>query len=81
MPVIINRKDVTSSTIHSVGYDGAGQILEVRFWKGRKEERVPGDVYRYFDVPEKEHENLMKAESVGKYFHAHIRNNYRFEKI
>lgn len=83
MVVIIQREKVPNDSfnIHSVGYDSNQKVLEIQFWRGRGEEKVPGDVYRYFDVPEQEHQNLIAAASHGKYFSAHIKNEYRYEKV
>jgi KTSC domain-containing protein len=49
-------------------------ILYTRF-------RSTGDVYRYFDLPANKYERFLRAESRGRYFHAHIRNRFRYEKL
>ena len=69
----MERQSVTSSNIASIGYDAAKEILEIEF--------NHGGVYQYFDVPENVYKELMNAESHGKYFAAHIKDNYDFEKI
>lgn len=69
----MKRARVSSSNLASVGYDETSQTLEIEF--------SHGGVYRYFGVPRSEHEALMNAESHGKYFAAHIKDNYDFEKI
>lgn len=61
---------VASSMISSVGYDPETQELEVTFKKGRS--------YTYEGVPQAEYDNLVSAQSVGKYFAANIKNVYRF---
>jgi hypothetical protein len=58
-----------SSAIRSVGYRHG--FLEV--------EVATGDVYRYFDVPQDVFLELMRAESKGAFFNAHIRDSYRVE--
>lgn len=63
-----------SSQITGVGYDAADQTLTVRFKKG-------GVMYRYFGVPETEYRGLVKAESVGKFFHRRIRPTYPVQKL
>ena len=40
-----------------------------------------GGTYQYFDVPELEFEGLMQASSKGQYFHANIKDNYRYGKL
>ena len=67
------RKPVNSSNIESVGYDREQNILEIAF-KG-------GGIYQYFNVSEAIYDELMAAESHGKYFHANIKGNYLYEKI
>ena len=69
----MNRVAVRSSNLVSVGYDGESRILEIEFNKGR--------VYRYSGVPPEEHEALMNASSLGKYFAANIRDKYGCTRI
>jgi hypothetical protein len=69
----MNRKQVESSNIRSIGYDEENEILEIEFKRS-------GDVYEYFDVPFSVYEELMNAPSQGVYFSSTIRNDYRFEK-
>ena len=69
----MNRTEVDSSQIKSVGYDEATLMLEVEF-------RYSGSVYTYFDVPKSEYDAMMAAESVGKYFNANIKGSgYKYE--
>lgn len=68
----MRRIPVSSSNLKSIGYDADTRILEIEFQTGA--------VYRYFQVPESEYKGLMSAVSHGKYFHANIRNRYRYEK-
>jgi hypothetical protein len=69
----MERVPVTSSTIVSVGYDAATGTLEVEF--------KSGDVYQYFDVPPRVHEEFMAAQSQGKFLHQHIKGRYRYSKL
>ena len=69
----MNRTPVHSSNIKSVGYEEEFKILEIEFHSG--------GVYQYFSVPREVYKGLMAAPSHGKYFHAHIRNIYRYKKI
>ncbi|NEW79035.1 MAG: KTSC domain-containing protein [Gelidibacter sp.] len=69
----MNRQSVESSNLASIGYDAENEILEVEF--------NHGGIYQYFDVPENVYEELMNAESHGKYFSANIRNDYEYQKI
>lgn len=69
----MKRIAVSSSELLSVGYDPDLCVLEVEFRNG--------GMYRYFDVPAQEHDNLLTAESLGRYFNAHIRLNYRYSRV
>jgi len=57
--------------IRSVGYDAESQTLAVEFNNG--------SVYDYGGVPQSEYDNMMSAQSVGKYFVANVKSVYRTE--
>lgn len=68
----MKRKYIKSAGIISIGYDSENHVLELEF-AGKK-------VYRYYNVPLEEHENLMKSESRGEYFNKCIKpKDYKFE--
>lgn len=67
------RQVVESQIIHSVGYEKATGLLEVQFRNGW--------VYRYDDVPEAVHSELMKAPSHGRYLKRHIVDDYVTHRI
>lgn len=69
----MNRQQVISSNIRSVGYDGESRTLEIEFHTG--------GIYQYFDVPESVYKSLMSASSLGSYFYRYIRDRYRWTKI
>ena len=69
----MKRTPVTSSNLKSVGYDPKTRVLEIEF--------VSGAVYQYNNVPPRVYEELMKASSHGKYFHAYIRNQYPYKRV
>lgn len=71
----MERKPVTSSNVHSVGYDDdETKVLEVKFNNGK--------VYRYADVPAELHEELMASSSVGSFLHARIKTaGYKVEQV
>lgn len=56
---------VHSSAISKIEYDDESKELSVTF--------TSGGTYDYPGVPESEVMNLIKADSVGRYFHSHIR--------
>jgi len=69
----MERQNVSSSNLASIGYDAQNEILEVEF--------KHGGVYQYFDVPENIYDELMNASSHGVYFSANIRNDYEYSKL
>ncbi|GEA33617.1 KTSC domain-containing protein [Clostridium diolis] len=69
----MKRQYVTSSDIHSVGYDLYVGTLEIQF--------NSGGIYQYFNVPIETYNNFMNASSLGKFFHAFIKNTYKWNKI
>ncbi|MEK7595364.1 MAG: KTSC domain-containing protein [Patescibacteria group bacterium] len=69
----MQRTNVTSSNIDSIGYDGLTSTLEIEF--------NDGGIYQYFNVPENVYRSLMNSSSHGAYFHDNIKDKYRFRKI
>jgi hypothetical protein len=63
-----------SKMFTSVSYDADKQILYLRF-------RKTGDVYRYFEFPVTEYQAFLDAESRGRFFLAHIRDPFRYERM
>lgn len=68
----MERIEVRSSNIKSIGYDEANKILEIEFVKGK--------VYRYANVPMDTYESLMRCDSAGVYFASFIKGKYEYEK-
>ena len=69
----MKREPVESSNLASVGYDTDNKILEIEF--------NHGGVYQYFDVPQDVHDELMSADSHGKYFVHNIKDEYEYDRI
>lgn len=70
----MNRTNVTSSNIRSIGYDPSTQTLEVEF--------LNGGIYQYSDVPQSTFDGLMAASSHGSYFDKYVKKaGYRYSKI
>lgn len=69
----MERQNVSSSNISSIGYDDVQQILEVEFHGGR--------VYHYYDVPMYVYEELMDASSHGTYLSANVKGNYQYDQV
>ncbi len=69
----MERQSVTSSNIASIGYDNESETLEIEF--------LNGTLYQYFDIPEHIYEELISADSHGKYLAQNIKGNYRYSKV
>ena len=67
----MKRTKVESSNIASIGYDG--NIMEIEFNSGA--------IYQYENVPIRVYDVMMKADSVGKYFNAHIKSKYNYRRV
>ncbi len=61
---------VDSTTLREVAYQRDQQLLILTF--------VSGAVYEYAAVPENVAQELIDAESKGRYFNDRIRDRYRF---
>ncbi|HEJ8168487.1 KTSC domain-containing protein [Serratia marcescens] len=69
----MDRENVTSSNISSIGYDAESQTLEIEF--------LNGAIYQYFDVPEQVHAELMGADSVGAFLARNIKGSFRYSRV
>lgn len=69
----MERTEVVSSNIASVGYDEKARVLEVEF--------ANGGIYQYHGVPKSLHQQLIGEKSVGAFFSKRIRNVFRCERV
>ena len=69
----MNRTPVESRTIRSIGFDRDTRSLEVEFRSG--------SIYTYADVPESLYLDLLHAESKGRFFTDHIRENFSYRRV
>ena len=69
----MERLQVVSSNIRSVGYDPGSSTLEVEF--------NSGSIYQYLNVAKDEYEGLMSASSKGRYFNTNIKKAYQDVRI
>jgi hypothetical protein len=67
------RQEVKSSELRWVGYEESALLLEVEFHSG--------EIYRYFGVSPRLVLELLEADSIGRFFNAHIRSKFEFEKV
>ena len=66
----MQRIPVKSRDVKSVGYDERTQTLEVEF--------LSGGIYEYSRVSEQVYEELLQADSKGKYFRRYVRDNLEY---
>jgi hypothetical protein len=64
---------VESSTLATVSYEEAQELLQLEFCSGA--------VYQYFGVPAVVHQALLGAPSKGRYFNHAIRGRFRYRLI
>lgn len=69
----MHRDPVDSSSLSSMGYDAQKHLLEVEFRNG--------GIYRYLEVPEREYEALLHADSVGRHLNQEIKPFYSVIKV
>ena len=69
----MHRTRVASSSIASIGYDPALEILEIEF--------CDGALYQYSGVTRDEHLALMAAESKGAHFNLQIREKHPCRRL
>lgn len=65
----MQRREISSTMIRSIGHDSGNSILEVEF--------LSGAIWQYYDFSEAEWYAFDGAESHGKYFHKNIKGSYR----
>lgn len=69
----MDRKNIESSTIRSIGYDPNNSVLEIEFNSGA--------VWQYFDFPESLWYEFEGSESQGKFFHREIKNQFSESQV
>jgi uncharacterized protein len=69
----MERKPVTSSNIASIGYDETTCTLEIEF--------LNNSIYQYFDIPLQIYQDLINADSHGKYLANNIKGVYRYSRV
>ena len=66
----MNVTAVESSTLATIGYDDARDLLQLEF-RSRA-------IYHYFGVPAVVHADLLRAPSKGRYFNQVIRGRFPY---
>jgi hypothetical protein len=65
----MQRREITSTMIRSIGHDSESSVLEIEF--------LSGAVWQYHDFSESDWYAFDGAESQGKYYHQNIKGQYR----
>jgi len=63
---------LNSTTLKTAAYQNQPKVLELEF--------CSGEVYHYLGVCESIYEQLLEAESKGRYYNQCIRNRFAFRK-
>ena len=63
-----------SKMLSAAVYEESKHILYLRF-------RDTGAVYRYFEFPAADYQAFLSAESRGRFFRFHIRDQFRYERM
>ena len=69
----MERKQVKSSNVASIGYDDNSATLEIEF--------LNNSIYQYFDVPKHIFTELISTDSQGRYLAQNIKGVYRYSKV
>lgn len=69
----MERRNVSSSMIRSIGYDESISVLEIEFSSGA--------IWHYHDFPISRWYDFDASSSHGKFFHEFIKNNYRDSQV
>ncbi len=66
----MRRAPIDSTSLASIGYDPSHRVLEVEFHGGR--------IYRYLGVPPRRYEELLHADSAGRFLNTRIKGVYPY---
>ena len=66
-------KQLDSSYLAKVGYNGNSHTMDVQFWDG--------SIFQYSGVSEPEYKKLMEADSHGQWFYWNIRTNKPWKQL
>lgn len=69
----MERKNIESSNLRSIGFDPDSSTLEVEFKSGA--------VWQYYDFPESSWYEFEASDSLGKFFHREIKGQYSESQV
>lgn len=70
----MERQNVESTMIVSMGYDRQTAILEIVF-------KSDGEVWQYYEVPDFVFEEFINSDSKGRFFLKNIRGKYHDTRV
>lgn len=70
----MEREYVESSMITSIGYEPTTSTLEIEF-------KSNGAIWQYYDFPENLYYEFKASDSVGRFWHAHIKGQYAESRV
>jgi hypothetical protein len=70
---MLQHHPIESSVIAAVAYDSAKHQLDVCLHDGAR--------YRYYDVPLVTYQQLLRADSKGRFFNSAIKRMFSFERL
>ena len=71
--IVPKQEEVDSSMLGNISYDDTTQKMSITFKHGSR--------YDYFDVEKAIYAGLRDATSKGKFFHRHVKQNYRCKQV
>jgi hypothetical protein len=69
----LDWKPLESKLLAAVAFVVEKRVLYLRFHSGER--------YRYFTFPAEQYQEFLEAESQGRYFLSHIRNQFPYERL
>ncbi len=69
----MQRNEVISSRIKSIGYSSETKVLEIEFFQL--------GIYQYVDVPPHTYQTFLSVKSKGRFFDGVIKDKYLCRKI
>lgn len=69
----LDWQPLESKLLAAAAYSAPRHLLYLRFQNG--------ELYRYFTFPAEQYQELLQADSQGRYFLSHIRNYFPYERL
>ena len=69
----LDWQHLESKLLSAAAHVAAQRMLYLRF--------QTGEIYRYFTFPAEQYDEFLAADSQGRYFLSHIRNQFPYERL